>query len=55
MCFAAVDEPEVEQMSKRFVDGVKDFWGKKSLNDIEEMTTKEFGSQEGLADLIGGC
>ena len=55
MCFAAVDEPEVEQMSKRFVDGVQDFWGKKSLDDVEEMATKEFGSQEGLADLIGGC
>ena len=55
MCFAAVDEPEVEQMSRRFVDGVKDFWAKKSLDDIEEMVTREFGSQEGLADLIGGC
>ena len=55
MCFAAVDEPEVDKMSRRFVDGVKDFWGKKSLDDIEEMVTREFGSQEGLADLIGGC
>ena len=55
MCFAAVDEPEVEKMSRRFVDGVKDFWGKKSLDVIEEMVTREFGSHEGLADLIGGC
>ena len=55
MCFAAVDEPEVEQMSRRFVYGVKDFWGKKSLDDIEDMATRELGSQEGLSDLIGGC
>ena len=37
ICFAAVDEPEVEKMSRRFVNGVKDFWVKKNLQDIEEM------------------
>lgn len=55
ICFAAVDEPEVEKMSRRFVNGVKDFWGKKSLDDIEEMGTRELEANDGLADLMGGC
>ncbi|CAF9915265.1 hypothetical protein IMSHALPRED_002388 [Imshaugia aleurites] len=54
ICFAAVDESEVEKMSKRFVDGVKDFWEKKSLDDIEE-STRGFESSEGLANFLGGC
>lgn len=36
LCFAAVDEPEVGKCSTRFVEGIKSFWGKKSLDDIEE-------------------
>lgn len=52
LCFAAVDEPEVEGMSRRFVNGVKDFWGKKSLEDIEEIGTRGF---EARTDLISGC
>ena len=55
ICFAAVDEPEVEKMSRRFVNGVKDFWGKKSLDEIEEMSTRGLEANEGFADLIGGC
>lgn len=55
ICFAAVDEPEVEKLSRQFVDGVKDFWGKKSLDDIEEMGTRGLAPCEGLADLVGGC
>lgn len=55
ICFAAVDEPEVEKMSRRFVNGVKDFWERKSLDDIEEMGTTGFAPCEGLADLLGGC
>ena len=55
ICFAAVDEPEVEKMSSRFVNGVKDFWGKKSLDDIEAMDTRGFETSQGLAGLIGGC
>lgn len=55
ICFAAVDEPEVEKMSRRFVKGVKDFWGKKHLEDIEEVNTRGLDASEGLANLIGGC
>ena len=55
ICFAAVDEPEVEKMSRRLVNGVKDFWGKKNLEDIEEMGIKGLEASEELASLIGGC
>ena len=55
ICFAAVDEPEVEKMSRRFVNGVKDFWGKKNLQDIEEMYTGGFKASKGLTNLVGGC
>ena len=55
ICFAAVDEFEVDKLSRRFVNGVKDFWGKKKLEDIEEMGTRRLGASEGLADLTGGC
>ena len=36
ICFAAVDEPEVERTSVRFVQGVRAFWGKKRVEDVEE-------------------
>ena len=39
LSFAAVDEPDVEKMTKRFVEGFKNFWTKKSLKDIEESIT----------------
>ena len=55
ICFAAVDELEVEKTSKRFVNGVQDFWRKKSLDDIEEMGAWEVEAMGGLADLRGGC
>ena len=55
ICFAAVDEPDVENMSRRFVNGVKDFWGKRNLDDIEDMGTKGLEASEGLVSLIGGC
>lgn len=55
VCFAAVDEPEVEDLSKRFVNGVKDFWGKKSLDDIDEMAIRGPEASQALADLAGGC
>ena len=55
ICFAAVEESDVEKMSRRFVNGVKDFWGKRSLDDIEEMGTKGPDACEGLVNLIGGC
>ena len=55
MCFAAVDEPEIEKSSKRFVAGVQDFWRKKSLDDIEEISNQAMEASEGLEDLRGGC
>ena len=55
ICFAAVDEADVEKISRRFVNGVRDFWGKKSVDDIEEMATRELEASEGLANLMGGC
>lgn len=56
MCFAAVDESDVEKTSKRFVAGVHDFWKKKSLDDIEELEAMGagMGMEEGMADLRGG-
>jgi DNA-binding transcriptional MocR family regulator len=37
ICFAAVDDREVEECSKRFVAGMKSFWGKRKVGDIEEL------------------
>ncbi|KAI4087650.1 MAG: hypothetical protein LQ344_006648 [Seirophora lacunosa] len=36
ICFAAVDEQDVAPMSHRFVEGVKSFWAKKRLDDLDE-------------------
>ena len=36
ICFAAVDEPDVESTSNRFVAGCRSFWTKKSLDGIDE-------------------
>lgn len=55
MCFAAVDEPEVEKSTKRFVVGVQQFWRKKSLDDVEELSVRGLEASEGLVDLRGGC
>ena len=52
LCFAAVDEPDVEDTSLRFVDGVRAFWGKKSLDDIEEDVV--WGEDEERST-TGGC
>ncbi|MCJ1381994.1 hypothetical protein MMC17_005106 [Xylographa soralifera] len=46
LCFAAVDEEDVSKTSHRFVEGVKSFWAKKNLDDIEESI------QQGVQD---GC
>ena len=59
MCFAAVDEPDVEKTTRRFVRGVQDFWKKKSLDDIEELEAAGEGGEEatlpeGMVDLRGG-
>lgn len=55
ICFAAVDELEVEKTSRRFVAGVQHFWRIKSLEDIEEMGARGLIASAGLADLRGGC
>ena len=41
ICFAAVDDDEVERTSRGFVEGVRDFWGKTSGDDIEELARGE--------------
>ena len=41
ICFAAVDEPDVEKTSHRFVEGCKSFWGIKNVDDIPEVETPE--------------
>ena len=55
MCFAAVDEPDVEKLSRRFVAGVQHFWRQKNLDDIEEMSTRGIDAGEDLVDLRGAC
>jgi len=56
VCFAAVDEGEVEKMSQRFVAGVQSFWGKKSVEEVEGLCAAgEEMMTEGLVDLRGGC
>lgn len=46
LCFAAVERDEVEATSLRFVEGIRSFWGKKRLEDIEDAV------EEGVKD---GC
>ena len=45
ICFAAVDEGDIQRTSTGFVEGVKSFWGKKKLDEIEELA-KEGGINE---------
>ena len=63
-CFAAVDEGEVEGTSQRFVDGVRAFWGKKDLDDVEALVARgdklddgigEGEEVEGFVDMRGFC
>ena len=49
LCFAAVDEEDVGDMSRRFVEGVKSFWALKSLDDIEESVSQ--GVKEGCLQM----
>lgn len=49
ICFAAVDEEDVEKTSKRYVDGMKSFWAKKSLDDIKESVQQ--GIREGCVQM----
>lgn len=54
VCFAAVDEPEVEKSSRRLVAGVHDFWAKKNLDDIEQLVARGC-RDERLVDMRGFC
>ena len=52
LCFAAVDEEEVEKSSKRFAEGIKAFWlikDKKEMEDIEPEINQDNLAQ--VADL----
>lgn len=56
MCFAAVDEPDVEKCSRRFVEGVKSFWGINRVADIEKLLEGDgVAEMEDLVDLRGVC
>lgn len=37
LCFAAVDEPDVDKTSERFVNGVKAFWAIKNKKEIDDL------------------
>lgn len=41
ICFAAVDEADVAPVSHRFVEGCRNFWLKKKLDDIDEDMEEE--------------
>ena len=53
LCFAAVEEEEVEKSGKRFAEGVRTFWMIKRQEDLDDIEGK--GSAEavegGLSDL----
>jgi hypothetical protein len=64
LCFAACDDKEIEPISRRFVDGVQDFWKIKSVKKIDELLEEEGegveqrGSEAGMAQLasfMGPC
>ena len=55
ICFAAVDEPDVEKTSKRFVAGVQDFWRKKNLDYVDDTFVYEIMESAGMVDLRGVC
>ena len=48
LCFAAVDDEELEGMSRRFVAGVRDFWGKKRVEDIDDEVVRAGEALDGL-------
>jgi DNA-binding transcriptional MocR family regulator len=54
VCFAAMPEEEVKEISERFVDGVRAFWRKKDLDGIEEMA-QQAGDIEAQAGVPGFC
>jgi hypothetical protein len=37
LCFAAIDEVEVNRASERFAQGVSDFWSLKKVKDLDEI------------------
>ncbi|QSZ33999.1 hypothetical protein DSL72_005579 [Monilinia vaccinii-corymbosi] len=52
LCFAAVEEEEVERSSRRFAEGVRAFWTIKKIGDLEHIHVE--GSAEAEAEAVGG-
>ncbi|KAF1962420.1 PLP-dependent transferase [Byssothecium circinans] len=59
LCFAAVDEDKIEDISKRFANGAQDFWKIKSKERIEELLDEVegegVGGDAGLTLMTGMC
>ena len=53
ICFAAVDEEQVDGMSHRFAEGCRSFWRKKNADEVEEMAAQ--GELRGVEDLGWVC
>ncbi|CAG8978921.1 hypothetical protein HYALB_00005258 [Hymenoscyphus albidus] len=45
LCFAAVDEDDIERCSNGFADGVKAFWGIKDVKDLPSMGDENVGEE----------
>ncbi|KAF2198808.1 PLP-dependent transferase [Delitschia confertaspora ATCC 74209] len=59
LCFAAIDEDEVEGISKRFVDAAQSFWNLKKIEPEEQIRVRAGKEEEredgGLVALTGMC
>ena len=53
LCFAAIDEGEVKESSERFVEGVRSFWSKKSLDEIPDPDAPDAATLD--LDVSGFC
>lgn len=51
LCFAAVDTSEVEMASRRFVQGVRDFW---AIGDVEVVEALRGGEGNAKGDVVEG-
>lgn len=54
LCFAAVDEEEVEKSSKRFAEGVKAFWGIRDKKEMEDIEDEEEANSEQISGMMMG-
>ena len=57
LCFAAVEEEEVDSSSKRFAASIKAFWGIKDEKDLPDVDEERVEMEGELVDmgLIGSC